>query len=82
MRFAAIALAVALSLAGCGAAQPSGAGSPDRATTAPTDHTLDEGGVVHAPGPSKPTAGCVACHGADLRGATGPSCFARHGQKW
>ncbi|MBI5102563.1 MAG: hypothetical protein HZB33_12115, partial [Nitrospirae bacterium] len=25
---------------------------------------------------------CTACHGADLRGGSGPSCYSCHGKKW
>ncbi|MHB8881411.1 MAG: hypothetical protein ACYC69_07850, partial [Thermodesulfovibrionales bacterium] len=28
------------------------------------------------------TATCTSCHGADLRGGSGPSCYTCHGKKW
>lgn len=49
------------------------------------NHTLNLGGVLHAPNPCQPMNNCVLCHGADLRGnaQTGaPSCFECHGAVW
>ncbi len=46
-------------------------------------HTDREDGVLHAPGKDRPfTNGCTDCHGADLRGGYGPSCFSCHGREW
>jgi len=41
-------------------------------------HTENNGGVMHAPGKDNPLANCVACHGSDLTGGTGPSCYSCH----
>ncbi|MHB8971574.1 MAG: hypothetical protein ACYC3X_18410 [Pirellulaceae bacterium] len=46
-------------------------------------HTDEEDGFLHAPGKKKPfTNGCTDCHGADLTGGFGPSCFSCHGREW
>ena len=48
----------------------------------PSDHTVVEDGIRHKPGLNNPTANCVGCHGADLKGDSGPSCYTCHGKKW
>lgn len=45
---------------------------------APASHTEDNGGVMHLPGKEDPKVNCVACHGANLTGGTGPSCYGCH----
>ena len=50
--------------------------------TPPAGHTVSKSGVFHKPGLTDPLANCVQCHGADLRGGSGPSCCSCHGQKW
>ena len=67
----AVALAASLALAACG-------GDSD----APADHTDSRGGVMHKTGLTNPTTNCVGCHGAELQGGEGPSCFSCHGTKW
>lgn len=44
----------------------------------PADHTEELGGIYHAPGKGDPLANCTSCHGADLKGDTGPSCYMCH----
>ena len=57
--------------------------SGGRTSNAPSNHTDNVGSFLHAPGRSTPyTSFCSACHGANLTGGTGPSCFACHGQLW
>lgn len=42
-------------------------------------HDANLGGVLHRDGYQDPaSAGCPACHGADLRGSAGPSCYSCH----
>jgi cysteine-rich repeat protein len=49
----------------------------------PADHTDSKRGFMHKPGKDYPfTNGCTACHGSDLRGNIGPSCYTCHGEKW
>jgi len=48
----------------------------------PADHTVLQEGIKHKPGLNNPTANCVSCHGADLKGDKGPSCYTCHGKKW
>jgi mono/diheme cytochrome c family protein len=50
--------------------------------TAPAGHTVNKNGVYHRPGLTDPLTNCVLCHGSDLKGGSGPSCFKCHGQKW
>jgi DnaJ-class molecular chaperone len=33
---------------------------------------------MHQPGNTDPLANCTSCHGADLKGASGPSCYSCH----
>jgi len=60
---------------------PDGAGAID---AAPPDavqnpgHTENNGGVWHRPGKEDPLTNCVSCHGADLTGGEGPSCYNCH----
>lgn len=51
---------------------------------APADHTVELGGfALHRPGYTEPEdAGCANCHGPDLRGGLGPSCYACHRREW
>ena len=45
-------------------------------------HILYENGVFHRPGLWDPLTNCVGCHGADLKGDRGPSCYSCHGPEW
>lgn len=67
-----LVLLVALLAGGCGATTSS----------APADHTVNEGGVRHRQGLTNPTVNCVACHGASLTGDQGPSCTSCHQRRW
>jgi cytochrome c5 len=62
-------LALGLTLVACG-------------SSAPSDHTVDEHGVMHHPGLESPKTNCTPCHGASLQGDKGPSCTSCHGVKW
>jgi len=48
--------------------------APSHPTTWYRDHRsyVDQNGTVS----------CTSCHGADLRGGSGPSCYSCHGKKW
>ena len=48
----------------------------------PADHTVSQDGFRHAPDFCNPIPACTACHGADLRGGEGPSCFTCHDDEW
>ena len=52
------------------------------ANTPPAGHTVNKNGVYHRPGLTDPMTNCGQCHGSDLRGGSGPSCYKCHGQKW
>ncbi|GEM_PF-2752388 len=46
-------------------------------------HNDSEDGVRHASDKDTPfDDGCTSCHGANLRGGTGPSCLSCHGPVW
>lgn len=53
----------------------------------PATHNITESTdsceALHAPGYSVPlSSGCASCHGADLTGGSGPSCYICHGKVW
>jgi len=49
----------------------------------PADHTTLVRQAKHKSGLRTPfTSQCTSCHGADLRGGTGPSCYKCHSKKW
>jgi hypothetical protein len=58
--------------------------NPTAPENLPASHTVQQGGVFHAPGLESPEQNCTECHGSDLRGGDDgqPSCFRCHGQKW
>lgn len=66
------ALAVCILAAGAVFAGCSGGGG------SPGSHTLSLNGVSHLEGHFNPLAFCTACHGANLRGGEGPSCYNCH----
>lgn len=50
---------------------------------APNSHTELRGGKwLHHPGGQQAKTNCIACHGLDLTGGSGPSCVLCHSQKW
>lgn len=62
---------LALLLAGSAGAQP------------PADHTTDEHGIMHAESKEYPgLSHCTDCHGSDIRGGIGPSCYSCHTAYW
>jgi hypothetical protein len=65
-----------------GATQRDALGQNDSAgqndASGPADHTENNGGVMHKPGKDNPLVNCTACHGSDLKGGTGPSCYSCH----
>ena len=50
----------------------------------PEDHTVSQGGRLHAPGLDNPQENCASCNGQDLQGGSNqePSCFQCHGDVW
>ncbi|MDX1764770.1 MAG: hypothetical protein R3231_10650, partial [bacterium] len=55
----------------------------DGDTGAPADHTDREDGAMHKPGKNRPYSNsCTMCHGTDLTGGLGPSCYTCHGREW
>ena len=57
--------------------------STTSSSSVPSDHTVNEHGVLHKSGLNDPTTNCVSCHGSDLKGgSSGVSCYSCHGQKW
>lgn len=44
----------------------------------PSSHTDAQKGILHNTGKNDPLKNCVACHGADLKGGTGRSCYSCH----
>ena len=41
-------------------------------------HDQNLNGVLHASGKENPLKNCTDCHGSDLKGGSGPSCFQCH----
>ena len=62
------------------AAVPADAGGDpgDAGGGLPNSHSEDNGGAMHKPGKTDPLTNCVACHGADLTGGVGQSCYNCH----
>lgn len=51
----------------------------------PLDHTISKNGDMHKPGYGTPlaqTSDCTVCHGLDLTGGIGPSCYSCHPRWW
>lgn len=49
----------------------------------PVDHTVKRGSAFHKTGHKYPFINdCTSCHGEDLMGGTGPSCYTCHKMKW
>lgn len=73
---------------GCGApptvspTPPQRAAAPAAKRNPPADHVKDRKGVRHKSGSKQAVVNCGPCHGQDLRGGQGPSCFTCHGQEW
>jgi hypothetical protein len=64
--------------------QPAAAttGKPGAKYHPPADHTKDKEGVMHKPGAKRESATCKECHGQDLKGGDGPSCYTCHDKEW
>jgi hypothetical protein len=88
-----VALAAVLGLAVVLSCAPAPAPAPPRPTPRPTaaqgakrnppaDHIKDRKGVRHKSGGKQALQNCSPCHGADLKGGAGPSCYTCHDQKW
>jgi len=71
MGFAAKGLAAVFLVAGIVAAAGCDSGGGEH-------HYIDLGGVKHAEGYTDPLRRCSECHGVDLRGGRGPSCYSCH----
>ena len=74
-----ILLALIIVLAGLAACDED---DESRPSNAPSDHTVSQDGVRHRPGLRDPENNCTGCHGTDLRGGAGPSCYSCHGKQW
>ncbi len=62
----------------------SGSENPVSSNLPPANHTVPQGGRLHAQGLATPQENCASCHGQDLRGGSNgePSCFQCHGEIW
>jgi hypothetical protein len=56
--------------------------TPGTTAIRPADHVKDRKGALHKSGGKQAMQNCTPCHGADLRGDAGPSCYTCHNQKW
>jgi len=54
----------------------------DCGSDAPDDHQVSQDGTRHLEGLKDPDVNCVTCHGEDLKGDDGPSCYECHNKKW
>jgi hypothetical protein len=60
-----------------------GGGGNSGGSGLPTNHIINLDGALHASGMAFPYSnGCTNCHGSNLRGGEGPSCYSCHGQEW
>jgi len=78
-----ISLATSLALLGasCGdgvIGGGGGSGAYGAVGDAPSEHTKLLSGFWHRPGNEDPLANCTACHGEELEGGAGPSCYTCH----
>lgn len=69
------------------AAPPAGTGTATAAgetRPVPPTHTVDHGGIMHAPGSDEPARNCASCHGQDLGGGrvASSSCLDCHEKVW
>jgi DMSO/TMAO reductase YedYZ molybdopterin-dependent catalytic subunit len=48
----------------------------------PADHTINNSGFSHKEGLYQPEINCTVCHGIDLMGGFGPSCYSCHSDIW
>ena len=60
---------------------PTAAVSP-AAFKPPADHVKDRKGAMHKKGSKEAMVNCVECHGVNLRGGKGPSCYTCHEKEW
>lgn len=50
----------------------------DSDSSVPASHTDNQNGVMHNVGKTDPLKNCTGCHGAALKGGSGPSCYTCH----
>jgi len=48
----------------------------------PADHTISLNARLHKDGLYTPWTNCTSCHGTNLTGSSGPSCYNCHEQRW
>lgn len=79
----------ALALSGCKASDVSSSSDDDDSDSSSSSgydsyHTANKGGTYHGEDYEAPGKYCASggCHGDDLLGGDGPSCYSCHGAKW
>ncbi|OGG94656.1 MAG: hypothetical protein A2527_05590 [Candidatus Lambdaproteobacteria bacterium RIFOXYD2_FULL_50_16] len=75
-------LLLCLFFVGCKASDLADSSKTDERAQPDEYHRREKGGYWHGEGLKDPIRYCTDCHGSDLKGGDGPSCYNCHGVNW